>query len=118
MQNNKLYVGNLDYSVTLEQLKTLFNTYGEVTQANIVKGKGFGFIIFENAAQAMEARTALDGSEFVGRSLRVDLARPKQSQADGGIKLYVGNISYTVEQVELQRLFSQFGRVRRIRGPE
>lgn len=114
MQNNKVYVGNLDYSVTLEQLKGLFETYGEVSQANIVKGKGFGFIIFENDAQAMKAREALDGSDFIGRSLRVDLARPKQSPAADSIKLYVGNISYTVEQLELHRLFNQFGRVRRI----
>ena len=44
MQGSKLYVGNLNYSVTSEQLEELFSNYGQVKNVNIIEGKGFGFV--------------------------------------------------------------------------
>ncbi len=80
MQGNKLYVGNLSYSVTSEQLEELFSNHGEVRQVNIIEGKGFGFVEMSNASEAEKAKEALDGTEFSGRTLRVDEARPPKTR--------------------------------------
>lgn len=84
MQGSKLYVGNLSYSVTNEQLEKLFSNYGEVRQANIIEGKGFGFVEMSNQSEAERAKEALNGSEFNGRTLRVNEALPprKRSRRD------------------------------------
>ena len=80
MQGSKLYVGNLSYSVTNEQLEELFSNYGEVRQVNIIERKGFGFVEMSNQSEAERAKEALNGSEFKGRALRVDEARPPRSR--------------------------------------
>ena len=77
MQANKLYVGNLNYSVTRNQMEELFSNYGQVTQVNIIEGKGFGFVEFSNSSDAEKAKDALNGSDFNGRSLKIDKARPR-----------------------------------------
>jgi RNA recognition motif-containing protein len=76
MQGSKLYVGNLSYSVTNEQLEELFSNHGEVKQVNIIEGRGFAFVEMSDQAGAEKAKTALDGSDFDGRTLKVDEARP------------------------------------------
>jgi RNA recognition motif-containing protein len=78
MQGNKLYVGNLTYTVTDEQLEKLFSPFGQVVQINLIGSKGFGFIEMSSAAEAEKAKEALDGSSFEGRTLRVDEARPQK----------------------------------------
>lgn len=89
MEGNKLYVGNLSYSVTNELLKELFSQYGEVKQANVIEGKGFGFIEMANPEDAEKARTELNGSDFKGRALRIEEARPqKPRQSRGGYGKY------------------------------
>ncbi len=80
MQGSKLYVGNLSYSVTKEQLEELFSTHGEVRQVNIIEGKGFGFVEMSNQADANKAKEALNGTDFEGRTLKVDEARPPKSR--------------------------------------
>jgi RNA recognition motif-containing protein len=80
MQGSKLYVGNLSYSVTKEQLEELFSNYGEVRQVNIIEGRGFGFVEMSNSSEAEKAKGALDGSDFKGRSLKVNEARPPRSR--------------------------------------
>jgi len=80
MQGSKLYVGNLDYSVTSEQLQELFSNYGEVRLVNIIEGRGFGFVQMSNQSEAEKAKEALDGSDFGGRTLRVNEARPPRSR--------------------------------------
>jgi RNA recognition motif-containing protein len=72
----RLYVGNLNYSVTKEQLKTLFSKYGEVKEVNVIKNRGFGFIEMSEQSEAEKAKENLNGSEFMGRCLRVDKAQP------------------------------------------
>ena len=85
MEVSKLYVGNLNYAVTNEQLKELFSTYGEVSSVNIIQGKGFGFVELSSPAEAQKAKDELNGTDFEGRTLKVDEARPpKNRQSDEG----------------------------------
>jgi RNA recognition motif-containing protein len=85
MQGSKLYVGNLNYSVTNEQLEELFSNYGVVKLVNIIEGKPFGFVEMSDQSEAEKAKEALNGSEFNGRTLRVDEARPpRNKQRRGG----------------------------------
>jgi len=84
VQGSKLYVGNLGYSVTSEQLQELFGNYGEVQSVNIIEGKGFGFVEFAEASHAESAMEALNGSEFEGRTLKIDEARPRKPREDRG----------------------------------
>jgi len=58
MEGSKLYVGNLKYSVTNEQLKEAFSAYGEVKSVNIIEGKGFGFVEMSTAEEAEKAQEA------------------------------------------------------------
>jgi len=83
MQGSKLYVGNLGYSVTNQQLQELFSEYGEVRQVNIIEGKGFGFVEMSNREEAERAKEALDGSDYKGFTLKVDEARPPRSRGRG-----------------------------------
>ena len=80
MQGSRLYVGNLSYSVTQEQLEELFKAYGEVKEVKIIEGKGFGFVEMSTQEQAEEARKALNDADFEGRALKVDEARPRKSR--------------------------------------
>jgi RNA recognition motif-containing protein len=84
MQGSKLYVGNVSYSATSDELKELFAQYGEVKQVNLMEGKGFGFVEMSSPEEAMKARDALNGTDFKGRTLKVDEARqPKDKQKRG-----------------------------------
>ncbi|MBN1621347.1 MAG: hypothetical protein JW871_02005, partial [Endomicrobiales bacterium] len=71
MQGNKLYVGNLSYSVNDEQLEKLFSEYGKVVKANVIGNKGFGFVEMAENSEAEKAKEALDGTDFEGRTLKV-----------------------------------------------
>jgi RNA recognition motif-containing protein len=84
MNGAKLYVGNLSYSVTDQELKELFAQYGEVKQSNVIEGKGFGFIEMVSSDDAEKARKELNGSEFKGRALRIEEARPQKPKEGRG----------------------------------
>ncbi len=88
MQGSKLYVGNLSYSVTSEELRELFSGYGEVRQVNLIEGKGFAFVEMSNLAEAEKAKETLDGTDFKGRTLRVDEARPPRSRPRRDFRRY------------------------------
>ncbi len=88
VKGSKLYVGNLSYSVTAEQLEELFSSHGEVKQVNIIENRGFGFVEMSGPAEAEKAKEALDGSEFEGRTLRVNEARPPRKAQRGGYRRY------------------------------
>ncbi|HIC91876.1 MAG TPA: RNA-binding protein [Syntrophaceae bacterium] len=81
-----LYIGNLAYEVTEEDLKRNFGEVGEVISANIVKDKytgisrGFGFVEMINEEDAQEAIKKLNGAELAGRKIVVQEARPKREQ--------------------------------------
>jgi len=80
MQGRKLFVGNLDYAVTREELEQLFANYGEVREINVIQGKGFGFIEMSNQAEAEAAKKELNDSFFKGRTIRVDEAKPPRGR--------------------------------------
>lgn len=88
----KIFVGNLAWKASEEDLKKLFEAYGPVVSVKIVfdqytgKSKGFGFIEMENADDAKAAIEGLDGQPHIDRNLRVSLAqdRPAEGRAPGG----------------------------------
>lgn len=82
--SHKLYVGNLNYRTTEDRLKELFAQYGEVATVNILQGRGFGFVEMATSEAAGEARNRLNGTEFDGRKLIVNEARPRTEGAPGG----------------------------------
>jgi len=88
MQGSKLYVGNLNYSVVNSELEELFSPYGQVMEVNIIAGKGFGFVEMSNQSEAEKAKEALSGSDFKGRALRVDEARPRKGRHKRGYRRY------------------------------
>ncbi|MCF8260062.1 MAG: RNA-binding protein [Melioribacteraceae bacterium] len=79
-----LYVGNLNYGVTDEDLNELFSQYGEITSAKIImdkfsgKSKGFGFVEFASNDDANKAVEELNGTDFRERKLVVNEARPRR----------------------------------------
>ena len=82
MQGSKLYVGNLNYSVTNEQLEELFASHGTVKSVNIIQGKGFGFVEMSSSDEASKAKDALHDTDFNGRPLKIDEAKPQQPRRD------------------------------------
>lgn len=81
---NKLYIGNLPYSVADNQLNELFASYGEIVSAVVIKdkhsgrSKGFGFVEFADESAAQAALAEMNGKEVDGRELKVSEARPQQ----------------------------------------
>ena len=81
-----IYVGNLSYKMTDEDLGKLFSTFGSVSESKIVidretgRSKGFGFVEMSNQAEGDEAIRQLDGKEFEGRSIKVNVAKPKEDK--------------------------------------
>ncbi len=80
MQGKKLYVGNLSYSTTRDDLEDLFSEYGEVVDVKVIEGKGFGFVEMSSPSEAEKAKDALSGNDFKGRSLKVDEASPPKKR--------------------------------------
>jgi RNA recognition motif-containing protein len=80
---NKLYVGNLSYSVSSEQLKELFSGFGAVVEIKIIEGKGFGFVEMGSQADAEKAKKELHGTQFMGRTITVQEARPPKERQKG-----------------------------------
>ena len=80
----KLYVGNLPFSATEDELRTLFERHGSIASVNVItdrdtgRARGFGFVEMEEESAAADAIRALDGSDMGGRSLRVNEAQEKR----------------------------------------
>ncbi|HXK55062.1 MAG: RNA-binding protein [Gammaproteobacteria bacterium] len=78
-----IYVGNLPYSVTEDELRAAFSEFGEVTSATLIsdkisgQSKGFGFVEMRNNAEADAAIKALNESPFKGRNIKVNQAKPR-----------------------------------------
>ncbi len=87
--NKKLYVGNLPYTVTTDQLKSHFAQAGTVTDCVVItegqsgRSKGFGFVEFEKEEEAQKAIEMFNGQDLEGRKLVVNEARPKVERAPG-----------------------------------
>lgn len=82
MQGSKLYVGNLSYSVTDDQLEELFSSHGKVQSAKVIGDKGFGFVELSDNGEAEKAKEALNGTDFEGRTLKVDEALPQRPRTE------------------------------------
>lgn len=86
----KLYVGNLAYSTSGEDLQQHFSQYGDVESANVAtdrdtgRSRGFGFVTFANKEEGEAAIEATNGVDFMGRKLAVNEARPKTDRPAGG----------------------------------
>ena len=84
-----IYVGNLSWQMTDEDLRTLFEQYGSVTSAKIVKdkvsgrSKGFGFVEMPDDSEAQNALSSLYESEVLGRKIIVNEAQPKPQNGGG-----------------------------------
>lgn len=85
-----IFVGNLDFNVTEEAVRSLFERYGVVNSARIMtdrdtgRSRGFAFVEMENETEADQAISALNGYTLDGRALNVNEARPKPERGFGG----------------------------------
>ena len=85
-----IYVGNLNYEVTKEDLTTVFEEYGTVSRVSLPsdretgRPRGFGFVEMSSEDEESKAIESLDGAEWMGRELRVNKARPRENNRSGG----------------------------------
>lgn len=84
MQGKKLYIGNLTYNTTVEEITELLSKYGTVSDVRVIGDKGFGFAEMGTQQEAEKAKDALDGYEFKGRPLKVNEARKNTGKPSGG----------------------------------
>lgn len=88
--NNKLFVGNLSFKTTENDLQDMFAAHGTVTEANLMmdrasgRPRGFGFVTMSTDEEAQKAAEALNGRSVDGRALTVNLARPQGERSGGG----------------------------------
>jgi RNA recognition motif-containing protein len=88
--SKKLYVGNLPFSVTDDELREIFERHGEVTSVSVIsdretgRPRGFGFVEMAEASAAQDAIRGLDGTQLGGRAIRVNEAQDKRSGGGGG----------------------------------
>ena len=81
-----IYIGNLSYEITEDEVRDIFSAHGEVSSVSIIKdkysgqSKGFGFVEMPNQAEAEEAIKALNESDLKGRNIKVNQARPKEER--------------------------------------
>ncbi len=89
-QNQKLYVGNLNFDATEDQVRELFGSFGEVQEVKIImdrfsgRSRGFAFIRMATADEAGKAKDALNGQPFQGKALVIDWARSEQTDRPRG----------------------------------
>lgn len=85
-----IYVGNLPYQVTEEDLSSVFSEYGTVkrvylpTDRETGRKRGFGFVEMDGEAEENKAIEALDGAHWMGRDMKVKLAKPRQNEDSSG----------------------------------
>ncbi|WZZ66089.1 hypothetical protein YC2023_077459 [Brassica napus] len=125
----KLFVGNLSFDVDSAQLAQLFESAGTVEMVEVIydkatgRSRGFGFVTMSTAAEVEAAAQQFNGYEFEGRPLRVNAGPPPPKREEsfsrgprsGGYgssdRVYVGNLSWGVDDMALESLFSQQGKV-------
>jgi RNA recognition motif-containing protein len=88
--SNKLFVGNLSFKTTENELQDAFSAFGTVTEANLMmdrmtnRPRGFGFVTMSSADEAQKAIEGMNGKEVDGRALTVNIARPREERPAGG----------------------------------
>ncbi|KAH8954547.1 hypothetical protein BDL97_08G084600 [Sphagnum fallax] len=134
LEGSKLYVGNLPWTCDSQQLAEIFEDCGNVEIVEVMydrmtqRSRGFAFVTMRSTQDAMAAIEKLDGSDFGGRILKVNFPQssarePRRSnyndsppRREGGSydspnKLFVGNLSWNVDDVALETIFSDYGKV-------
>ena len=90
MSNNKLFVGNLSFDTTENNLQDTFAAHGTVSEVNLMmdrdsgRPRGFGFITMSTPEEAQAAIDALNGKSIDGRALTVNVAKPREERTGGG----------------------------------
>ncbi|CAI7783253.1 unnamed protein product [Closterium sp. NIES-53] len=131
----KIYVGNLPFNVDSESLAEIFQEAGVVELVEVIydrdsgRSRGFGFVTMSTPEEAQAAIEKYDGSELGGRMLKVNMPVPRGERERGarterprgerprfgggnqGNKLYVGNLSWGMDDMALEDLFAEFGKV-------
>ncbi|CAI5952051.1 unnamed protein product [Closterium sp. NIES-65] len=130
----KIYVGNLPFNVDSESLAEIFQEAGVVELVEVIydrdsgRSRGFGFVTMSTPEEAQSAIEKFDGSELGGRMLKVNMPVPRGERERGarnerprgdrprfggnqGNKLYVGNLSWGMDDMALEDLFAEFGKV-------
>ena len=93
---SKLFVGNLSFNTTENDLQNAFAAFGTVTEANLMmdrttgRPRGFGFVTMSSAEEAQKAIEALNGKDMDGRALTVNVAKPREERSGGGRREYSG----------------------------
>lgn len=88
--NNKLFVGNLSFQISENELMDTFGAHGTVMEANLMldratgRPRGFAFVTMGSEEEAQKAIDALNGVELDGRALTVNVARPREERSGGG----------------------------------
>ncbi|KAF2132956.1 RNA-binding domain-containing protein [Dothidotthia symphoricarpi CBS 119687] len=129
--NTMLYIGNLYYEVTTDQLKRVFSRFGEIESVKLVYdnrglSRGFGYVEFKSVADAQTAVDNLDMQVFEGRNLVVQFHRPKTNSktlgASGSYEsnppsktLFIGNMSFEMSDKDLNDLFRDIRNVMDVR---
>ncbi len=94
--SNKLFVGNLSFDTTENDLQDAFAAFGTVTEANLMmdrttnRPRGFGFVTMSTPEEAQKAIDGLNGKELGGRALTVNVARPREERPGGGRREFGG----------------------------
>ena len=125
-RGTKIYVGNLPFDATQDDVAGLFEKYGELTDcylptnAETGEPRGFAFITLANDEVAEQAIADLNGMEMGGRQIAVSLPLPQgvKRKRTSRQKLYVGNLSFYTVPDTLRDLFSEFGEVHDCYMPE
>ena len=95
-----IYVSNLNFSTTSESLQELFAAHGEVESAKIItdresgRSRGFGFVEMPNDTEGQNAISELNETDFEGKTISVNVARPKTDRSSGGYNNRGGNGGY------------------------
>lgn len=88
--STKLFVGNLSFNTTENDLQSAFAAHGQVMESNLMmdrmtgRSRGFAFVSFSTPEEAQRAIEAMHGAQLDGRALTVNIARPKEERAPGG----------------------------------
>ncbi len=90
MAQNKLYVGNLSFQTSEDEIRDAFSAFGTVTSIDVImdretgRPRGFAFVEMGGDAEAQAAVQGMDGQSLGGRNLKVNLAKPRESRGGGG----------------------------------
>lgn len=130
--SSEVFVSNLSWEVTEDSLQQLFSPCGLITRVKILtspdgRSKGVGFVTFETA-EAMQSALAMNGQEFLGRTLRVNIAgdRPAAKSSPTQVPplvssttnvIFVGNLSYQCTESDIRDFFQPCGEIQEIRVP-